>query len=77
MANFLKDFPEYENPETIDYLIVKSLKKYADGSYKNKQEERLKEEIKAYEAFKIKYPTSTYIAELDKMQKSKKKRNKK
>ena len=77
LTNFLKDFPEYENPEKIDYLIVKALKKYADGSYKNKQEERLKEEIKAYEAFKLKYPTSTYTAELDKMQKSKKKRNKK
>ena len=68
MANFLKDFPEYESPEKINYLVVKSLKKYADGSYREKQQERLKEEVKAYEAFKVKYPNSQYIAELDKMQ---------
>lgn len=72
LTNFLKEFPEYENPEKIDYLIVKSLKKYADGSYKNKKEERLVEEIKAYEIFKTKYPNSTYMVELDKMQISKK-----
>ncbi|MDB5226863.1 MAG: bamD [Bacteroidota bacterium] len=68
LSNFLKDFPEYDNPEKIDFLIVKSLKKYADGSYRDKQEERLKEEIKAYEAFKVKYPTSQYLAELNKIQ---------
>lgn len=77
MGNFLVEFPEYENPEKINYLIVKALKKYADGSYDNKQGERLKEEQKAFEVFKSKYPNSTYLAELEKMQKSKKKRIKK
>lgn len=73
LGNFLKDYPEYENPEKINFIIVKALKKYADGSYKNKQEERLKDEIKAYEAFKAKYPNSQYLAELDKMQANTKK----
>ncbi len=68
--NFLKEFPEYENPEKVNYLIVKSLKKFAEGSYKEKQDERIKDEIAAYEKFKSKYPNSTYLAELDKMQQS-------
>lgn len=74
LGNFLKEYPEYENPERINFLIVKALKKYADGSYKNKQEERLKEEAKAFEAFKAKYPQSKYLPELEKMQASVKKR---
>ena len=68
LTNFLKDYPEYDNHEKIDYIIVKSLKKYADGSYKDKQQERLRDEIKAYTAFKEKYPQSKFMAELDKMQ---------
>jgi outer membrane protein assembly factor BamD (BamD/ComL family) len=72
----LKDFPEYENPEKINFIIVKALKKYADGSYKTKQEERIKEEQKAYEEFKAKYPKSEYLATLDKMQQSYNKKTK-
>ncbi len=72
LTNFLKDFPEYENPEKIEFLVVKALKKYADGSYQSKRDERMTEEEKAYVAFKAKYPSSTYLAELDKMQKSRK-----
>jgi outer membrane protein assembly factor BamD len=74
LTNFLKDFPEYENPEKIDFLVVKALKKYADGSYRAKQEERFAEEQKAYSAFKIKYPNSKYLPELEKMQHIKKKK---
>jgi outer membrane protein assembly factor BamD len=76
LRNFLKDFPEYENPEKINFIIVKALKKYADGSYKTKQEERIKEEQKAYEEFKAKYPKSEYLATLDKMQQSYNKKTK-
>jgi outer membrane protein assembly factor BamD len=68
LTNFLKDFPEYENPEKVSYLVVKSLKKYAEGSYRNKQEERVQEEQKAFEDFKTRYPNSQYLAELEKMQ---------
>ncbi|MBK6273199.1 MAG: outer membrane protein assembly factor BamD [Chitinophagales bacterium] len=77
LTNFIKDFPEYENPEKIEYIAVKALKKYADGSYREKQEERQKESQKAFEAFKLKYPTSSYLPELEKMQLSKNKRIKK
>jgi outer membrane protein assembly factor BamD len=76
LANFLKDFPEYENPEKISYLVVKALRKYAEGSYRNKQDERVKEEVRAYEAFKAKYPNSEYLAELDKLQLSISKKDK-
>lgn len=77
LDNFIKDFPEYENPEKIYYLIVKALKKYADGSYKNKQSERIVDEQKAYEDFKAKYPTSQYLPELEKMQLAYNKKSKK
>ncbi|MFN8284967.1 MAG: outer membrane protein assembly factor BamD [Chitinophagales bacterium] len=70
--NFLKDFPEYENPERIAYLSVKALKKFADGSYKDKKEERYKDDQSHFEAFKQKYPNSKYLAELEKMHKKKK-----
>lgn len=68
LDNFIKDYPEYENPEKIYYLKVKALKKFADGSYKNKQTDRIIEEQKAFEEFKSKYPTSQYLPELEKMQ---------
>lgn len=68
--NFLVDYPEYENAEKLNFLIVKSLKKFAEGSYSEKQEERIKEEKAAYESFKSKYPNSQYMAELEKMQQS-------
>jgi outer membrane protein assembly factor BamD len=74
LTNFLKDFPEYDNAEKVDYLVVKALKKYADGSYRGKQEERRQEEQKAFEAFKIKYPKSAYIQELEKHHHNKKKK---
>ena len=76
LRNFLKDYPEYENPEKVDFLVVKALKKYADGSYRAKQDERIAEEQKAYEFFKAKYPNSSKLPELEKMQQSKKKRKK-
>jgi outer membrane protein assembly factor BamD len=76
LTDFLKEYPEYENPEKINYLIVKALKKYADGSYRDKQDERLKSEVKAFEAFKVKYPNSQYLPELEKMQASMKKKKK-
>lgn len=67
LGNFLKDYPEYENPEKIHYLIVKALKKYADGSYKDKKQERYKDEFKAFDEFKSKYPNSQYLATLEKL----------
>lgn len=74
LKNFLHEYPEYEKAEHVDYLVVKALKKYADGSYRTKQEERRQEEQKAFEAFKLKYPKSSYLSELEKMQNTKKKR---
>ena len=70
LRNFLKDYPEYENPEKIDYLVVKSLKYYADESTKTKKAERYKDGVTAYNEFKQKYPNSQYLDELNKMNKS-------
>lgn len=64
--NFLYEYPEYEDVEKIDYLIVKSLNRYAEESYKHKKIERYTEEIKAYEAFAAKYSNSKYLQELQK-----------
>lgn len=77
LGNFLKDYPEYDSHEKINYTIVKALKKYAAGSYKNKQQERIVEEQKSFEEFKAKYPTSAYLPELEKMQLSLNKKIKK
>lgn len=74
LGTFLKEYPEYDHPEKVEYLVVKSLKKYADGSYRDKQEERLAAASKAFEAFKSKYPNSEYLTELEKMQKSNRKK---
>jgi outer membrane protein assembly factor BamD len=64
--NFMNEFPEYEDVEKIDYLILKSLYRYAEQSYKFKKSERYKEEMKEFESFKSKYPNSKYLAELEK-----------
>lgn len=66
LKNFASDYPEYEDLERIDYLILKSYKNYADQSYILKKRERYTDEIKAYEAFKSKYPSSKYLTELEK-----------
>jgi hypothetical protein len=62
----LYEYPEYEDVEKIDYLIVKSLNRYAEESYKHKKIERYTEEIKAYETFAAKYSNSKYLQELQK-----------
>jgi outer membrane protein assembly factor BamD len=64
--NFMNEYPEHEDVEKIDYLILKSLYRYAEQSYKFKKSERYKEEMKAFESFKSKYPNSKYLAELEK-----------
>ena len=69
--NFLKEFPEYENPERVAFLSVKALKKFADGSYKDKKEERYKDFESHFVKFKQKYPSSKYLVDLEKMHKHK------
>ena len=69
--NFLNEFPEYENPERVAFLSVKALKKFADGSYKDKKEERYKDFESHFVKFKQKYPSSKYLIDLEKMHKHK------
>ena len=70
LRNFLDDYPEYENPEKIEYLIVKALKSYADESTKAKKSERYTASVSAYNEFAQKYPNSQYLEELNKLNKS-------
>jgi len=69
LRQFLQDYPEYENHEKIDFLISKSLFKYAEGSYKDKKDERLADAQKEYAFFKTTYPASTHLNELEKLSK--------
>jgi outer membrane protein assembly factor BamD len=70
LRNFLSDYPEYENPEKIEYLIVKALKSYADESTKTKKAERYTSCVTAYSKFVQKYPNSSYLEELNKLHKA-------
>jgi outer membrane protein assembly factor BamD len=70
LRSFLDDFPEYEDPEKIEYLIVKSMKYYADESTRTKKAERYNSCKTAYLAFVKKYPDSEYLEELNKLNKS-------
>lgn len=69
LRQFLQDYPEYENHEKVDYIIARSLFKYAEGSYKDKKQERYADALKEYNSFKASYPASTHLNDLDKMNK--------
>ena len=45
--------------------------RFADGSYKDKKEERYKDFETHFEKFKQKYPSSKYLVDLEKMHKHK------
>ena len=68
--NLVIDYPDMAEIEKVRYFVVKSLKLYADNSYVSKKMERYRESVKQFEAFKSAYPNSTYLAELEKMNKA-------
>ncbi|MCB9033829.1 MAG: outer membrane protein assembly factor BamD [Chitinophagales bacterium] len=67
LANFIEEYPEYEKPDEIAYLIVKSNFKYAEQSYSEKKLERFEEYATSYQDFVNKFPNSEYIGELNKL----------
>jgi len=62
--NLLIDFPDIDNPEEIQFKVVKSFFKYADQSIVTKQQERYEEAIKVANSFASRYASSKYIDEV-------------
>lgn len=66
LRNTVNDFPEIAQKEEIDYLIVKSNFLLASNSVAEKQEERYKNTLEAYEEFFEEHPDNLkYRAELN------------
>jgi len=63
--NMLKDYPETSRDEIIRFRVVEASFLLAENSVVIKQEERFKETIEKYEAFRKRYPNSTFDKELD------------
>ncbi|MEL6923422.1 MAG: outer membrane protein assembly factor BamD [Bacteroidota bacterium] len=63
--NMLRDYPETSAAEEIRFKIVEASFLLAENSVVVKQEERFKETIEKYKAFRKKYPTSSYDKDLD------------
>ncbi len=56
--NLLIDYPDIDNPEDIQFKVVKSFYKYAEQSIVTKQQERYEEAIKVANSFISRYPNS-------------------
>lgn len=61
--NVLKNFPDTEDAEDIQFLIIKSYYEYAIHSYESKQRERYDLALDAYKIFAAKYPNSELMKE--------------
>ncbi len=60
----VREYPEIQQKEELDFLYVKSHFLLASNSIDSKKEERYKNTITAYEDFKEEYPQSKYEKEL-------------
>ncbi|MCD8528915.1 MAG: outer membrane protein assembly factor BamD [Chitinophagales bacterium] len=58
--NLLIDYPDIDNPEDIQFKIVKSFYKYAEQSIVSKQQERYEESIKVANTFLARYKNSQF-----------------
>jgi outer membrane protein assembly factor BamD len=66
LQNAIREFPEMDQREELDYLTVKSHYLLADNSIEAKKEERFQDAINAYNEFSTQYPESRYLNELRK-----------
>lgn len=62
--NLLIDYPDIDDPEEIQFKIVKSFYKYAEQSIITKQQERYEDAIKVANVFKSRYADSKHINEI-------------
>lgn len=63
MRNAMKDYPDLEQKEELEFLIVKAYYLYATNSIESKRKERFEETIEAYKDFLENNPNSPYKAE--------------
>lgn len=61
----LKDYPDIEEKDKIQYFIVKSNKLFADNSTQSKKLERYESTAKECTEFKEKYSNSEYLKEVE------------
>ena len=67
LENTLKDFPNTERAEEINYLILKSKYELAINSIFDKKEERIEDVIDTYYTFVDRYGSSEYLKECEVM----------
>ncbi len=63
----MRNFPESPNNDLYQYMIMRSMYKYAKASIADKQEERYANAISAYTELKDTYPNSKYLNEASKL----------
>jgi outer membrane protein assembly factor BamD len=63
----MRVYPESANTDLYQFMIMKSMYKFAKSSVPSKQEERYATAISTYKELKDSYPQSKYIAEADKI----------
>lgn len=61
--NILKEFPDSPHKEEVLFMIVKSNHRYAKESIFEKQKDRYKKTIVAYNEFQAQYPESKFMPE--------------
>lgn len=67
MSNTIKDYPTSIYTEDVFYYIAKSNLLYANGSIKNKQQERYKKALLSANRYKKLYSQGKYIKEIEKI----------
>ncbi len=65
LNNMLLDFPETDEREEVNFLILKSNFLYAENSIEEKQEERYNSTVAAYLSFIEKFAESEYLKEAE------------
>lgn len=63
----MRNYPESSSSDLYQYMIMKSMFRYAKASVAEKQEERYASAIGAYRELKDNYPQSRFIADADKI----------
>lgn len=66
--NLLKDFPETRDAENIRYLMAEAASSWAKNSFRLKQAERYNKALEYASVFRRKYPESTFISEINKIE---------
>ena len=63
-GNLLKDYPDIDDNERIQFMVVKSTYEFARNSIPSKKSERFKQVISSYRNFTYKFSNSKYQAEV-------------